>query len=75
MKIGQAGKGKGGKGLKSKVISEKYEAPPQWNVIERPLRCMDVFAGCGGLSEGLHQAGIAETKWAVSNFFFFENFE
>ena len=29
------------------------------------FRCLDVFAGCGGLSEGLHQAGIAETKWAI----------
>ena len=26
---------------------------------------MDIFSGCGGLSEGMHQAGAAETKWAV----------
>ena len=24
-----------------------------------------MFAGCGGLSEGLHQAGIVDTKWAI----------
>ena len=26
---------------------------------------MDIFAGCGGLSEGLHQTGAAVTKWAI----------
>lgn len=26
---------------------------------------MDIFAGCGGLSEGLHQAGVAVSKWAI----------
>ncbi len=29
------------------------------------LACMDIFAGCGGLSEGLHQEGAAVTKWAI----------
>ena len=29
------------------------------------LRTMDIFAGCGGLSEGMHQAKVAETRWAV----------
>ncbi|PAA75726.1 hypothetical protein BOX15_Mlig007124g1 [Macrostomum lignano] len=31
----------------------------------KPLRCLDVFSGCGGLSEGLHQAGAAVTHWAI----------
>ena len=26
---------------------------------------MDVFAGVGGLSIGLEQAGVAEAKWAI----------
>ena len=29
------------------------------------MASMDIFAGCGGLSEGMHQAGVAETKWGV----------
>ncbi|CAL1530549.1 unnamed protein product [Lymnaea stagnalis] len=29
------------------------------------LRTLDVFAGCGGLSEGFHQAGVAESLWAI----------
>jgi hypothetical protein len=30
-----------------------------------PLASLDIFAGCGGLSEGLHQAGVADSRWAV----------
>jgi DNA (cytosine-5)-methyltransferase 1 len=26
---------------------------------------MDIFAGCGGLSCGMHQAGVCDTKWAI----------
>lgn len=29
------------------------------------LATMDIFAGCGGLSEGLHQARAAISKWAI----------
>lgn len=31
----------------------------------KPLKCLDVFAGCGGLSLGLHQSGVADSKWAI----------
>ncbi|GMI67800.1 METHYLTRANSFERASE 2, methyltransferase 1, DECREASED DNA METHYLATION 2, METHYLTRANSFERASE I [Hibiscus trionum] len=32
---------------------------------ENRLATLDIFAGCGGLSEGLHQSGASLTKWAI----------
>ncbi|KAJ8970400.1 hypothetical protein NQ317_001491 [Molorchus minor] len=65
-KIGMLGKGKGCKGkAKGKSNKELPELPTKWEKVDQPLRCMDVFAGCGGLSEGLHQSGISEPKWAI----------
>ncbi|KAI3448394.1 hypothetical protein Pfo_005059, partial [Paulownia fortunei] len=29
------------------------------------LTTLDIFAGCGGLSEGLEQSGVSFTKWAI----------
>ncbi|XP_059648301.1 DNA (cytosine-5)-methyltransferase 1A-like isoform X2 [Cornus florida] len=29
------------------------------------LATLDIFAGCGGLSEGLQQSGVSLTKWAI----------
>ncbi|KAL9229339.1 hypothetical protein vseg_004816 [Gypsophila vaccaria] len=29
------------------------------------LATLDIFAGCGGLSEGLERAGVSQTKWAI----------
>lgn len=40
----------------------KQERPPMH---AQRLRTMDVFAGCGGLMEGLQQSGLCEHAWAV----------
>ncbi|KAM7251677.1 hypothetical protein ACFE04_023560 [Oxalis oulophora] len=32
---------------------------------ENRLATLDIFSGCGGLSEGLEQAGVSLTKWAI----------
>lgn len=29
------------------------------------LATLDIFAGCGGLSHGLQQSGVSNTKWAI----------
>lgn len=29
------------------------------------LATLDIFAGCGGLSEGLEKSGVSQTKWAI----------
>ena len=36
--------------------------------VRRRLRTLDVFAGCGGLSLGIEQAGIANSQWAIEHF-------
>lgn len=59
-RIGSRSKGKGGKSAKSKETASL----PTWPEVE-PLRTLDIFAGCGGLSEGLHQSGAAKTCWAI----------
>uniref|UniRef100_A0A8C1QZG8 DNA (cytosine-5)-methyltransferase n=1 Tax=Cyprinus carpio TaxID=7962 RepID=A0A8C1QZG8_CYPCA len=54
------GKGKG----KGKASQESQDQEPQETTVPK-LRTLDVFSGCGGLSEGFHQAGISETNWAI----------
>lgn len=31
----------------------------------KPLKCLDLFAGCGGLSHGFEKSGLCLNKWAV----------
>uniref|UniRef100_A0A8C0LKP9 DNA (cytosine-5)-methyltransferase 1 n=1 Tax=Canis lupus dingo TaxID=286419 RepID=A0A8C0LKP9_CANLU len=61
---GNKGKGKGkGKGKAKSQTCEPSE--PETEIKLPKLRTLDVFSGCGGLSEGFHQAGISETLWAI----------
>ncbi|KAJ2880862.1 hypothetical protein FB639_002739 [Coemansia asiatica] len=32
---------------------------------KQPLRALDLFSGCGGLTQGMDQSGIVKTMWAV----------
>ncbi|XP_051827368.1 DNA (cytosine-5)-methyltransferase 1-like [Antechinus flavipes] len=57
-------KGKGsGRGSEKLITLEPIQEKKEVNVPK--LRTLDVFSGCGGLSEGFHQAGISETLWAI----------
>ena len=44
-------------------LPSSLEGEEDWDVEE--LDTLDMFAGCGGLSEGMGQAGATRTKWAV----------
>ncbi|KAG8239320.1 DNA (cytosine-5)-methyltransferase 1 [Ladona fulva] len=66
--IGKHSKGKGkgkGKGKKEKEDDSKMQKIEEWPSISSPLKSLDVFAGCGGLSDGLHQSGVTTTEWAI----------
>ncbi|CAA0813620.1 DNA (cytosine-5)-methyltransferase 1 [Striga hermonthica] len=43
----------------SEVVKLKEESQGQ------RLTTLDIFAGCGGLSEGLEHSGVSVTKWAI----------
>ena len=57
------GKGKKSSAKEENLSTEKKEDGALPKV--KPLQSLDIFAGCGGLSHGLHQSGVAETKWAI----------
>ena len=38
---------------------------PSYPPLKSKLRCLDIFAGAGGLSLGLHQSGVSTTNWAI----------
>lgn len=52
-------KGKGKEGESDLEMKEKEALQ------DNRLATLDIFAGCGGLSEGLQQSGVCLTKWAI----------
>ncbi|KAG1714242.1 DNA (cytosine-5)-methyltransferase 1 [Nymphon striatum] len=63
--MGGKGKGTGkGKGKGSKTNITSASDLVKYSTCEK-LKCLDVFAGCGGLSEGFHQAQLTESSWAI----------
>lgn len=65
------GKGKGKSSAKTEEDTNDKQSNldiPSFPPVTKKLRCLDVFAGCGGLSQGLHEAGVAESKWAIEVF-------
>ena len=54
--------------LSAQRIGHKGKGGKDYPPVTRPLKCLDIFSGCGGLSQGLHESGVAESKWAVEIF-------
>ncbi|XP_042490225.1 DNA (cytosine-5)-methyltransferase 1A-like [Macadamia integrifolia] len=54
-------KGKGKEGESDPGILDKQVDASQ----KSSLATLDIFSGCGGLSEGLEKSGVSVTKWAI----------
>ncbi|GIY34057.1 hypothetical protein CDAR_419951 [Caerostris darwini] len=66
-RMGRIGKGSKGyvKGKKKNVNGSAEITEELYPTISKKLKTLDVFAGCGGLSQGFHAAGITESRWAI----------
>ncbi|KAJ0964117.1 hypothetical protein J5N97_029239 [Dioscorea zingiberensis] len=51
---------------KEKCEGESDDSDKRKNLpLENRLATLDIFSGCGGLSEGLQHSGVSLTKWAI----------
>lgn len=53
------------KGKGKRIEGEQDHIQRNGKTQENQLVTLDIFAGCGGLSEGLQQSGVSHTKWAI----------
>ncbi|CAN6911605.1 unnamed protein product [Brassica oleracea var. botrytis] len=53
--------------LLRKLKGEGIEGETDYDELPKEMRLatLDIFAGCGGLSKGLEQSGVSETKWGI----------
>ncbi|KAJ2559373.1 hypothetical protein EV175_000373 [Coemansia sp. RSA 1933] len=45
--------------------STESEKPVSFARGSQKLRALDLFSGCGGLTQGMDQSGVIETRWSV----------
>jgi len=67
LSAGKSSKGKGKGKARKACLSKDHTLITDHPVYEQvqKLRTLDIFAGCGGLSEGLHEVGVADSRWAI----------